>query len=163
MSLIGSILCFKSSANLYIYILCIKLYSIKGTFKICVVWILNVLMEKSTYTIHLYKYKNTRIGLCIIFLLSFSFTKVLYVQTMALDGGTVYCITIIIFHVSLFSTRPVSVLGPCMCRLWPHGGTDPRKVKKNQCGPGCLTGKLQNQSRLNGPGESRAVDAEHDQ
>ena len=102
-----------------IYRLCIKLYSIKGTFKICVVWILNVLMEKSTYTIHLYKYKNTRIGLCIIFLLSFSFTKVLYVQTMALDGGTVYCITITIFHVSLFSTRPVSVLGPCMCRLWP--------------------------------------------
>ena len=114
----------------YIYRLCIKLYSIKGTFKICVVWILNVLMEKSTYTIHLYKYKNTRIGLCIIFLLSFSFTKVLYVQTIARDGGTVYCITIIIFHVSLFSTRPVSVLGPCMCRLWPMAGSIHAKYKK---------------------------------
>ena len=113
-------------------------------------------MEKSTYTIHLYKYKNTRIGLCIIFLLSFSFTKVLYVQTMARDGGTVYCITITIFHVSLFSTRPVSVLGPCMCRLWPMAEPIHTKYKKNQCGPGCLTGKLQNQSRLNGPGESRA-------
>ena len=118
LSLIGFILCFIYIMYQLIYRLCIKLYSIKGTFKICVVWILNVLMEKSTYTIHLYKYKNTRIGLCVIFLLSFFFTKVLYVQTIARDGGT-YCITIIIFHVSLFSTRPVNVLGPCMCRLWP--------------------------------------------
>ena len=49
-------------------------------------------MEKSTYTIYLYKYKNTRIGLCIIFLLFFPFTKVLYVQTMARGGGTVYIV-----------------------------------------------------------------------
>ena len=49
--------------------------------------------KKSTYTIHLYKYKNTRIGfvhhISIIF---FLFTKVLYVQTMARGGGTVYIV-----------------------------------------------------------------------
>ena len=117
----------------YIYRLCIKLYSIKGTFKICVVWILNVLMEKSTYTIHLYKYKNTRIGLCVIFLLSFFFTKVLYVQTIARDGGT-YCITIIIFHVSLFSTRPRKRACPMYVQTMAHGGTDPRKVQKTNAG-----------------------------
>jgi len=76
-----------------IYRLRIKLCSMKGTCKICVCMDLKCVNGKSRHILFIYiSIKILVYVLCIIFYYFFPFTKVLYVQTMARGGGTVYIV-----------------------------------------------------------------------
>ena len=92
--------------------------------------------KKSTYTIHLYKYKNTRIGfvhdISIIF---FPLQKYCMCRLWLVAVGLFI----------LYNNNNISrwfVLHSARKRAWPmyvqimvHGGTDPRTRTKKQCGP----------------------------
>ena len=76
--------------------------------------IYNVLIESSTYIIHLYKYKIL-VQVCAPYFYSFFLYKSIIFHPLILF----ICITIKRIHIALLYTQPVNVLGSYMCILWP--------------------------------------------